>query len=605
MAADLPPDSTRSLQGLGLVGNGQVSMLIDRSGAVVWGCWPRPDGDPLFSSLLAADDGASGRGSFSIGIVGQARSEIRYRRNTAILETTLEDDRGNALRVTDCCPRFMMYGRMFRPAMLIRQIEPLSGRPVVRIRVQPTEGYGTSTLAARLGSHHIRFVGTDQCVRLTTDAPLAYVADERPFVLDSRLGFLLSADDTLSSGPKRTAADFVAQTEAYWHDWVRGLAIPFEWQDAVIRAAITLKLCTYEDTGAVMAAMTTSIPEDDASARNWDYRYCWLRDGYFTVQALNRLGATRTMEGYLRYLDSLVANEAGLDLQPVYGLSGEKILSEWEAPGLPGFGGRGPVRVGNLAYDQPQHDVFGSIVLSSAQAFFDERLSSRGDRGRFERLEEIGKRATLLFEQADAGIWEFRGTLRRHTYSAAMCWAACDRLSKIADRLGMPERAGFWARNARDLGNRILSRAWHEGDGLLSASLDEKVLDASLLLLPEIGLVEWSDPRFRSTLAALERELVVDGFMMRYRHADDFGKPRNAFISCSFWWANALAATGRTAEARALFERLLAARNEVGLLSEHLDPRTKELWGNFPQTYSMVGIITTAMRLSSRWENAL
>lgn len=605
MAPGNMPGASPGLEALGLVGNCQVAMLVDRAGSVVWGCWPRLDADPMFCALLTADPESMTRGTFAIELLALAHSEVRYRRNTAILETLLTDQHGNSVRVIDCCPRFRMHGRMFRPAMLVRRIEPVAGRPLVRIRLRPCENYGAAAMTARTGSHHIRFAGQDQAVRLTTDASLSAVMEERSFILDTALSFVLGPDETLTASPHRTVTDFIDETDSYWREWVRSLAVPYEWQEAVIRAAITLKLCTFEDTGAIIAAVTSSIPEAAATERTWDYRYCWLRDGYFTVQALNRLGATRTLESFLRYLESIVAQEGESTLQPVYGISGERILQEREAPALDGYGGHGPVRVGNLAYQQRQHDVYGSVVLASTQAFFDERLTARGDVALFERLEVLGERATLLCDQPDAGIWEFRGTMHRHTFSAAMCWAACDRLSRIAERLTLPAKARLWRHRANELGSRILAQAWHEGGGFLSARLDGQSLDASLLLLPELGLLDWKDPRFLSTLAVVERELQSGGFLLRYTHEDDFGAPANAFLVCSFWWANALTATGRMSDARALFERLLAARNAVGLLSEDLDPLTGRLWGNFPQTYSMVGIITTAMRLSRRWEDAL
>jgi GH15 family glucan-1,4-alpha-glucosidase len=416
---------------------------------------------------------------------------------------------------------------------------------------------------------------------------------------------VLTNDEILDQAPQQLASDYLQQTTDYWNDWVRGLAIPFEWQEATIRAAITLKLCAFEDTGAVIAAPTTSIPEHAGSARNWDYRFCWLRDAYFTVQALNRLGATRTMEAFLSYIDDIVAREPASLLQPVYGLAGESELTEREIPHLAGYCDMGPVRVGNLAYQQRQHDVYGAVVLGATQSFFDERLSSRGDTGQFERLEKLGVRARDLVDTADAGLWEFRGIARRHTFSAAMCFAASDRLSRIAARLGRNESAARWRMDAEQMRDHVLRSAWRPDTQRFSASFDADVTDASMLLLPELGLVEWRDPRFVKTLESIERELLVGDFLLRYREPDDFGVPNNAFTVCSFWWANALAAMGRTQEARELFCKLLAHRNAVGLLSEDIDPKTGALWGNFPQTYSMVGIITTAMRLSRRWEDEL
>ena len=595
--------ATGMLADLGAVGNGQITALVHADGRVPWCCWPRPDGDPVFCGLLSTETHTGRWGIFDISLVNQCQCELSYRRNTAILESVARDKHGNVIRVITWCPRYLRQGRLYRPAMLIRRIEPVSGRPALQIRLRPAGHYGARAFQRHLGSHHVRFVDASQSLRLTTDAPVSYLAEERVFVLDRPVDLVLSDDETLFAPAHEVAAETLRSTTRYWEQWVRGLAIPFEWQEATIRAAITLQLCTYDDNGSVLAAPTTSIPEAAGSGRNWDYRYCWLRDAYFTVQAMNRLGATGAMEAFLRYLDEVVAREGESPLQPVYGITGEQDLSERTVETLAGVEGMGPVRVGNLAYRQRQHDVYGSVILASTQCFFDERLEHRGDIAQFERLELLGERAVPLFDYPDAGIWELLGTERRHTFSAVMCVAACDRLARIAARLQLPERASYWRERADTVRPQVLSRAWNAARGTLSASFDADVVDASLLLLPELGIIDWHDERFTRTLEAIERELRVGDFLLRYRHPDDFGHATNAFTVCSFWWANALAATGRMEAARALFTRLLAVRNSVGLLSEHVDPATGTLWGNFPQTYSMVGIITTATRLSRRWED--
>ncbi|MDP2132445.1 MAG: glycoside hydrolase family 15 protein, partial [Sulfuritalea sp.] len=397
---------------------------------------------------------------------------------------------------------------------------------------------------------------------------------------------------------------FLAETTEYWSEWVRFLGIPFEWQDAVIRAAITLKLNAYDDTGAIVAAMTTSIPEAAGSERNWDYRYCWVRDGYFVVNALNRLGATRTMERYLGYIVNVAANAGSGALQPVYGIDGRAALEEREVPSLAGYRGMGPVRIGNLAYRQVQHDVYGSVILAATHIFFDQRLVRRGDEALFHRLEGLGEQARRCYDQPDAGLWELRGSARVHTFSSVMCWAACDRLGRIADRLGLAERAEYWLGHAQQMHEVISQRAWSKKRGTFVSTFDGKAMDASLLLLAEVGFLDAADPRFAATVAAVEKDLRHGDFIFRYVEKDDFGEPENAFLVCTFWYVNALAALDRRDEARALFEKLLAGRNRHGLLAEHIDPRSGEQWGNFVQTYSMVGLINAAIRLSVRWDQA-
>lgn len=588
---------------LAAIGNCEVSALLDTRGAIAWACWPRPDAEPLFSSLLDARGSTAPSGICTVDVTDLAASEQRYLPNTAIVETLLTDRHGATLRVRDFCPRFRSRGRMFRPATFVRTIEPVQGRAVIRIRVSPHLDYGARIPAVSAGSHHIRWSGEGTTLRLTTDASLSALQFGTAFALDRRITLIMGPDETVAEAIDPLARLWEESTREYWQDWVRTLAVPFDWQDAVIRAAITLKLCTYEDTGAVLAALTTSIPEAEGTERNWDYRYCWLRDAFFVVQALNRLGATRTMEGFLRYIDGIVVHGPWDQLRPLYRAAGDAPLTERIAPAMSGYRGHAPVRVGNQAAEQVQYDVYGSLVLAATQSFFDQRLVARGDLRLFTRLEGLGEQAVRAYGLADAGPWEFRGTTRPHTFSALMCWAACDRLARIAATLGLAEREPYWGGHARRMRADLLERAWDPRRKAFTATLTgDGELDATALLMPELGLLPAADPRFVATLDAIERELVVDGHAMRYRHADDFGVPHNAFNVCTFWYVNALAMVGRHEEARERFERLLACRNHVGLLSEDLDVRTGELWGNFPQTYSMVGIVNSAIRLSRPWE---
>jgi len=350
--------------------------------------------------------------------------------------------------------------------------------------------------------------------------------------------------------------------------------------------------------------VTTSIPEMPGSPRNWDYRYCWLRDAYFVINALNRLGATHTMERYLGYILNIVADGADGRLKPVYGVSGHSVMDEREVDTLPGYRGFGPVRIGNQAYRQVQHDVYGSAILAATHVFFDRRLVQRGGEVLFRRLEALGERAAQLFDQPDAGIWELRGAARVHTSSSVMCWAGCDRLARIASHLGLADRAAYWREQAARIHQVIEQRAWSPKRDSFAATFDGEALDASLLRLNEVGFLSDDDPRFAATVRAIGRELKRGDFVFRYVEQDDFGTPENAFLVCTFWYINALAALGQRDEARALFETVLACRNRHGLLAEHIDPRSREQWGNFVQTYSMVGLIASAVRLSLRWDQA-
>jgi len=587
---------------LAVIGNCQIGALIDSQARMVWACLPRFDSNPAFCRLLEPTQ--PGLGIYEIELIDFSHAEQHYIRNTAILETTLHDKHGNSVRITDFAPRFQLFERDYHPVMLIRSLTPVSGWPRIRVRIRPAGEYGALAPQLTHGSNHIRFVLPDGVIRVTTDISLSSLIEEQSFVLNSPRHLIVGVDESLPEAPAHIARDNYGQTRNYWELWVRGLAIPFEWQEAVIRAAITLKLCTFEDTGAVIAAMTTSIPEAPDSGRNWDYRYCWLRDSYFTVQALNSLGATRTMEAYLRYMLNVSFDGDG-KLQPVYSISGNADLTELHVDGLAGYRGMGPVRVGNQAYEQVQNDVYGAVVLSATQYFFDHRLAEPGRAENFERLEQLGQRAIALWDKPDAGIWEYRGRQRVHTFSSIMCWAGCDRLAKIARQLGLDDRAGFWRNAADSMHAEICERAWDAERRTFTDAFGFPELDASLLMIPSLGFLRADDTRFTGTLEAIERELRRGKHLMRYHAADDFGHPENAFNICTFWYIDALASAGRRDEARDLFENMLSCRNSLGLLSEDLDPETHELWGNFPQTYSMVGIIHAAQRLSCEWEDGL
>jgi GH15 family glucan-1,4-alpha-glucosidase len=597
-------DNASATLDLGVIGNCQVASLIDAYGTHVWTCLPRLDGDPVFCQLLGGSNASARAGRWQVELLDRVASSQSYERNTAIVETTLTASDGAVLKITDFCPRFPQHGRSYRPAMLVRVLQRVAGRPRIRMALCPAENYGERTRRTTAGSHHIRYLGRDFDLRLTTDASIAAIQEQRVFVVEDSLAFILGPDETVHESVPMLAQRLLDSTREYWNDWVRTLAIPFEWQEAVIRAAITLKLCSYEDTGAIIAAITTSIPESPNSGRNWDYRFCWIRDSYFTIQALNRLGATRTMEGYIRFVQNLTATPP-LRLQPCYAIDGDVRLDETVVRHLPGYRDMGPVRIGNAAYAQVQLDMYGAAILAAAQTFFDDRLVRPGTEALFQALEPLGEQSLAVFGQPDAGIWEYRGHTAVHTFSAAMCWGGADRLARIADRLGLHEREQYWRQHADDMAQQIRAAAWSATLNSFTSTFNGDSVDASLLLLAEVGLVDGKDPMYVSTVQRIGETLRRGPFLARYVKPDDFGVPDVAFSVCTFWYINALWATGSRVQARELFEEMLRHRNGLGLMSEDLAPESGELWGNYPQTYSMVGIVNCAMRLSRSWEDAM
>jgi len=582
---------------LAVIGNGRTAALVQPTGRIVWWCLPRYDGDPVFCRLLAGEEE---KGFTDVVLDGQVRSNSEYLRNTATVVTDLMDDNGAAVRITDFAPRFSNYGRVFRPPQLIRIIEPLAGMPRITIRFRPAHRYGEPVTSRSSGSNHIRYWRDDVPVRLTTDAPLSHVENEASFVLTRPVHMVFGADEPFEGALESTCREFSDRTRDYWMEWVRRLAFSIDWQDEIIRAAITLKLCSFEETGAIVAALTTSIPEGPGSGRTWDYRFCWMRDAFFVVRALNRIGATRTMEDFITYILSVAAGRAD-KIKPLYGVVHTDPLEERAANNLAGYNSDGPVRIGNAAMDQDQHDVYGSIIMAATPMFFDRRLPKPGDAALFRVLEPLGEQAAKLALEPDAGIWEYRGRKRVHTYSAAMCWAGCHRLEAIAAHLGLADRAQYWRGIADNICEQVLKQGWNEKRKAFSAAFGSDDLDASCLLLAELGLIAPDDPRFVSTVNEIARELRRDFHVMRYIAADDFGLPETAFLICRFWLIDALWETGRRDEAKEMFIDALKLRNSYGLLSEDVHPVTGRLWGNFPQTYSMSGLILTAIKLSRSW----
>ena len=581
---------------LAVIGNGTVGMLVDRRGRYVWGCLPHLAADPSFCELLQPT--TEGHGVCSVDLEGFVSSEQHYLPNTAVLVTTLYAEDGSSVEITDFSPRFRRWDRLYHPVMFVRRIRPLAGVPRVTLRVRPLADWGARVPDQTSGSHHIRWVLKDTTLRLTTDTRVPFVERELPLVLDRPVNMILGPDESLTTSAEAFVLEAYDRTVDYWQSWSRSLSIPFEWQDAVIRAAITLKLCQYEGTGAIVAALTTSIPEAPNTERNWDYRYCWLRDAAFVVRTLNQLGATKSMEDFLGYIYTLASatggDAAGLrhPLRTGAGRRGRsRICAATRATG--------PVRSGNDAYLQRQHDVYGSVVLASTHLFFDQRLTTPGDSGAFEQLERAGDLAYSVYDQPDAGLWEFRGRARRphvqqrhvlggrrpagedrpaaRTHRARRALADAgrrDARAHPAARPTTPSREPSWRRGA---GAASTPPPWcwpTSGSSAPTTTGSSAPSPPSRSSCDEATTCSGTSTPTTSVSRTRRSTCAPSGTSMRWR------------------------ASGARDEARELFEHILARRNHLGLMSEDLDPETGELWGNFPQTYSMLGIIQIAMRLS-------
>jgi len=582
------------LADLGLIGNCQLSALVHRDGSIAWACMPRFDSPPLFAALL--DDEKGGR--FTIRPAAPQEGTQRYLPNTNVLETRFVTADG-AFRVLDFAPRFIQYERSFRPTKFLRIVEPLSGTPRIRVLCDPILGWSRERPRREFGSHHLSFLGYDAEVRLTTDAPLSYLNDE-PFALTERRHFVFSWGQPVEEPLDPLCDRFLRETVRYWQNWVKNCEIPPSYQEEVIRSALALKLHCFEDTGAIVAALTTSIPEAPNSGRNWDYRYCWLRDAFYALGAFRLLGHFEEREQFIHYLLNVASSAPDLALAPLYRIDGkadlhEEILAHW-----PGFQGHGPVRVGNGAALHTQNDVFGEMVLALTPLFLDARFREQVTAPVLDLVTRLTRRAISVAGQPDAGIWEIRSEWRPQTFSAMMCWAAADRMSRIAG-IHRPIDVQEFADAANRIREQLLVKAVDPKRGNLVADYGGTEVDAALLQAVSLRLLTPDDPRMHATVAAVRADLDHHGWLLRYRTNDGLGVPEIAFSLCTFWLIEAMARLGHDAEARALLDKVRDIKSPLGLLAEDLDPRTGVMWGNFPQAYSHVGLIHSAFAASPRW----
>ncbi len=590
----------------GLIGNCQTSALISAAGTVEWMCAPRPDSPPIFGRLLDPDGGHFSITS-PIGAKEPATSQ-QYLPNTNILITTVTSPNGDAFQVTDFCPRFEQYGRIYRPAALFRLVEPLRGTPAIRVSCQPVSGWDKVPVPPVRGNTHLRYDIRGESLRLLTNMPLTYLCEEIPVALTRKFYFGLTWGLGIEDDLIKVTHDFLEQTARYWRTWVKHCSVPLLHQQEVIRSALALKLHCFEDTGAILAAMTTSLPEEAGGPRNWDYRYCWLRDAYFALTAFNNLGHFEEMEAFLNFLLNIAhTHEHSRDrLRPVYTLSQGLPLPEIEHTNWAGYGASIPVRSQNQAADQVQNDAYGEMILTFTPIFFDERFFDLRTKDLDGLLGHLAQLCVRSIGERDAGLWEIRGGWQEHSFTNLLCWAGLERLERI-------QQAGHLRSIALDLtaarlrAAQALLRGVQEGslrNGPSDFSHDAALSQLAILGYPDRHLCESTVLHIVEDLA-LKRDDADTGFFYRYVRKDDFGTPESAFVICSFWIAQALARLGRLAEARHILDRVRAAANHAGLFSEHFMPGSNIQSGNFPQAYSHVGMINATFAVSPPWSDVL
>lgn len=591
------PEATHKYD-MGIIGNCGYMAHIQKSGNVEWMCWPRFDSSFLFGGLL---DPIKGGEFYVRPIDPNFNSYQEYIENTNILRTVFESEDGS-FELIDFAPRFVQNERHFYPLMLMRKIKVLSGNPRVVVSCKPVGDYGKTQPKVHNGSNHLNYSGLEGTVRLTTNVSLQHILHQIPFVLTENKYLVLTFGSPLESALEYTVEDFFYKTKRYWQNWVKHCSIGNFRQEKVIRSALALKIHQFQDTGAIIAAGTMSLPESPGSGRNWDYRYCWMRDSYYTLNAFTAIGHFEEMERYSHYIENVAASESGR-FQPLYSILGEKELHE-EILDLDGYLGNQPVRVGNQAYTHIQNDVYGQVILSILPLYIDKRFPEYTRIHNPKLIYHILDQIEKTMEEPDAGLWEFRNLAQKHCYTFLFHWAGANAALKIAQVLG-DKKMESKARSLVDRSKEQIEACYHPELQVYTQAIGTDRMDASLLQLISLGYIDPGSDLAKRQLNKLEEELKTpEGLFYRYKHADDFGVPEVSFLVCAFWYVEALACVGRTEEAVQEFDKLAEYSNDLGLFSEDVDPKNGSQWGNFPQAYSHVGLMNAAFRISRRMDRS-
>jgi GH15 family glucan-1,4-alpha-glucosidase len=575
-----------------LIGDCHTAALVARGGSIDWLCFPRFDSGACFAALLGTEE----NGRWLLAPAEEVRHiRRRYRDGTLVLETDFETDDG-VVTVIDCMPP------RSNVTDLVRIVVGKRGQVRMRMQLVIRFDYGSIIPWVRRTETGIRAIaGPDTLIlRSAVDVRNQDFRTEAEFTVaeGQRVPFVLVWHPSYGPEPEIIEADgILAHTEQWWHDWSSRCTYEGPWREAVVRSLITLKALTYAPTGGIVAAATTSLPERLGGVRNWDYRYCWLRDATFTLYTLMLGGYREEACAWREWLLKAVAGNPA-ELNIMYGLAGERRLTELELPWLPGYGGSAPVRIGNAAWGQFQLDVYGEVMdamhLARRAGLAPDENAWRVERALTEYLESA-------WGEPDNGIWEMRGPRRHFTHSKVMAWVTVDRMIKAVERFGLQGPVERWRRLRSAIHDEVCRKGFDHDENSFVQYYGGKELDASLLMIPLVGFLPASDARVSATVEAIERGLMADGFVLRYRtkqHIDGLPPGEAAFLACSFWLADNLALLGRQDDARRLFERLLSLRNDVGLLSEGYDPASKRMLGNFPQALSHLALVNTACNLS-------
>lgn len=582
----------------GIIGNCRSAALISKTGSLDWCCLPEFDSTSVFAKLLDEEKG----GSFGIEALGNYKIDQKYYRDTAILVTHYADG-DNVFEVMDFMPRYLKRnGKYHAPPEIIRYIKYISGKPRIRATYDPKLEYATGETTHFIKEDFVASLTHQQkydTLFLYTSFEKEGVMDAEELVVEEDAYFLICYNEKILKPNTVKIYLELERTKVYWLDWVHKAPTYKKFNNEIIRSSITLKMLTYDKTGAVLAAATTSLPETIGEVRNWDYRFCWIRDASMVIKVVSELGHMNSAKRYLQFIIDLMPDKDE-KLQIMYGINKEKKLTEKTLDHLAGYKGSKPVRIGNAAYKQKQNDIYGILM----DVIYEQLMKFSNDIENGEELWSITKGIVWIvgmhWKEPDKGIWEFRGEDRHFTFSKVLCWVALDRAIKVAKMFGKTRKIGKWTAMEQEIKEDIHKNAWNSDINAFVQSYGSRHLDASVLLMESYGFIHARDPKYVSTVKAIEEGLSNDGLLYRYKNEDDFGLPSSSFTICTFWFINSLFKIGEEEKALEYFERLLGYSNHLGLFSEDIDFKTKQLLGNFPQAYSHLALIECAINFSKK-----
>ena len=587
----------KSLLNYGIVGNCKSSALIFEDSSINWCCLPQFDSSSVFGKILDNEIG----GSFKINCDESFSIKQTYYKNTAILVTNFKND-NEEFELIDYMPRYKNDdGTFYSSPEIHRILLPIKGNPKIKVNYDPKLEYSSGKTKKHIKKNFIVSIVEDknyETLFLYTNVNKKDILEQNEITLDKKIFFCVSYNEKINIPSFESIYFEFEKTKVYWLNWTNKNPYFKNYGDQINRSAITLKLLTFEKTGAVLAAATTSIPETIGEVRNWDYRFCWIRDASMVIKIITKLGHVNIVNNFIDFIVNLIPNK-NEKLQIMYGINGEKILTERKLDHLSGFMDSKPVRVGNAAYFQKQNDTYG--ILMDAIHF--QILKFQDDNYKHEQLWSIVKSIVWSvnknWKNADKGIWEFRNKDMHFTFSKLLCWVAVDRAIKISELIQRGEKAKKWESLRDEIHDDIIKNAWSENKQAFTQSYGSHDLDSSVLLMESYGFIEASDSKFIKTVKSIEKELMFEGLLFRYKNKDDFGEPKSSFTVCTFWFIDSLYKIGEKKKAKKMFDELLSYSNHLGLFSEDIDFKSKELLGNFPQAYSHLALIETAFNFNS------